>query len=333
MTIDWLRTSLSTLTKPDVSAQKLVQERADTILRPAGALRELDDVAVWMSGWQQTTTPYVSRPAALVFAADHGVAVTGGVSAYPTDVTAAMLKAYQSGKSTLSAFAKIAGAVVHAIDVGVGRPTNDIQVEAAMSHERFDEAISAGRKAVDDLDADLLVIGEMGIGNTTIAAAIAAALLGDKPSAWVGRGTGVDDDGYTRKLTAVEKAVARVSSLTDPLEILRQVGGAELAAMSGAIIAARMRHLPVLIDGYVVTAAALPLFQVDKSALDHCWVGHCSAEPGHRKVLKHLQKPHLLDLNMRLGEGSGAMAAVPLVAMACAGVVDVPTFGEWFGPQ
>jgi nicotinate-nucleotide--dimethylbenzimidazole phosphoribosyltransferase len=266
-----------------------------------------------------------------VFAADHGVAVTGGVSAYPTDVTAAMLKAYQSGKSTLSAFAKIAGASVHAVDVGVGRPTNDIQVEAAMSPQQFDEAISAGRKAVDDLDADLLVIGEMGIGNTTIAAAITAALLGDEPSTWVGRGTGVDDDGYTRKLMAVKKAVARVSDFNDPLEILRQVGGSELAAMSGAIIAARMRHLPVLIDGYVVTAAALPLFQVDKSSLDHCWVGHCSAEPGHRKVLKHLQKSHLLDLNMRLGEGSGAMAAVPLVAMACAGVVEVPTFAEWFG--
>jgi nicotinate-nucleotide--dimethylbenzimidazole phosphoribosyltransferase len=331
MTITWLRTSLSTLTKPDFSAQKLVQERADTILRPAGALRELDDVAVWMSGWQQTTSPCVSRPAALVFAADHGVAVTGGVSAYPADVTAAMLKAYQSGKSTLSAFAKIAGASVHAVDVGVGRPTNDIQVEAAMSPQQFDEAISAGRKAVDELDADLLVIGEMGIGNTTIAAAITAALLGDEPSAWVGRGTGVDDDGYTRKLMAVKKAVARVFDINDPLEILRQVGGNELAAMSGAIIAARMRHLPVLIDGYVVTAAALPLFQVDKSSLDHCWVGHCSAELGHRKVLKHLQKSHLLDLNMRLGEGSGAMAAVPLVAMACAGVAEVPTFAEWFG--
>ena len=177
MTINWLRTSLSTLTKPDLSAQKLVQERADTILRPSGALRELDDVAVWMSGWQQTTTPRVSRPAALVFAADHGVAVTGGVSAYPADVTTAMLKAYQSGNSTLSAFAKIAGASVFAVDVGVGRPTNDIQVEAAMSHQQFDEAISAGRKAVEDLDADLLVIGEMGIGNTTIAAAITAALL------------------------------------------------------------------------------------------------------------------------------------------------------------
>ena len=331
MTATWLRKSLANLPAGNEATRSIVRERANNILRPAGALQKLDDVAIWMAGWQATNQPKVSRPVALVFAADHGVATSSSVSAYPADVTAAMLKAYQSGKSTLSAFAKIAGATVHAVDVGVGRPTQDIQVEAAMSEQRFDEALSAGRNAVEQVDADLLVIGEMGIGNTTVAAAITAALLGGEPSSWVGRGTGVDQQGYERKCLAVDRAVTRVKTIKDPIEILRQVGGAEIAAMTAAIVAARIRRLPVVIDGFVVTSAALPLNQVSKDSLDHCVFSHCSAESGHRKVLEHLNKPYLLDLNMRLGEGSGAMAVVPLIAMACAGVTEVPTFQEWFG--
>lgn len=330
MTLEWLRESLAHLPNPDTESRDAVRMRAENILRPSGALQQLDDVAVWMASWQATVSPSVTRPLAIVFAADHGVA-SDGVSAYPTDVTAAMLKAYNSGSSTLSAFAKIAGAKVTAVDVGVGVPTADIRISAAMSPERFDAALSAGRDAVNQCDADLLVLGEMGIGNTTSAAAITAALLGGDTAQWVGRGTGIDDDGLKRKQDAVAKAVARCADIGDPLEILRQLGGCELAAISGAIVAARMRKIPVIIDGYVVTAAALPLFEMTKNALDHCWVGHCSAEPGHRKVLQHLNKPFLLDLNMRLGEGSGAMATVPLVAMACAGITQVPTFQEWFG--
>ena len=246
-----------------------------------------------------------------------------------------MLAAYRAGKSTVSAFASVAGATVDAIDVGVARPTGDIRVEAALSPERYDEAVAAGRAAVDALDADLLVVGEMGIGNTTAAAAIAAALAaatGDTDAAaWVGRGTGVDDEGFARKRAAVEAAVARIAGVTDPLVIAREVGGAELVAMAAAVVAARHRNIPVVLDGFVVTAAVAPLAAVRADALDHCVVGHCSAEPGHRRLLAVLGKQPLLDLHMRLGEGSGAMAAVPLIAMACAGITDVPTFGEWFG--
>jgi nicotinate-nucleotide--dimethylbenzimidazole phosphoribosyltransferase len=331
MTLEWLHATLAHLPDPDAESQNAVRMRAENILRPSGALQQLDDVAVWMASWQATATPSVIKPVAIVFAADHGVA-RNDVSAYPTEVTAAMLKAYNSGSSTLSAFAKIAGAKVTAVDVGVGMPTKDMRIAPAMSPERFDAALSAGRDAVNKCDADLLVLGEMGIGNTTSAAAITAALLGGDTAQWVGRGTGVDDDGLQRKRDAVAKAVARCAKISDPIEILRQLGGCELAAISGAIVAARVRKIPIIIDGYVVTAAALPLFEVTKNALDHCWVGHCSAEPGHRKVLQHLGKPFLLDLDMRLGEGSGAMAAVPLVAMACAGITQVPTFQEWFGP-
>lgn len=330
MTNRWLRESLERLPTCDQASQNAVRDRASNVLRPTGALQTLDEIAILIAGWHATSAPRITRPAALVFAADHGVA-SSSVSAYPADITASMLKAYQSGKSTLSVFAKIAGATVHAVDVGVGRPTKDIQVEAAMSQQRFDEAITAGRNAVEQLDADLLVLGEMGIGNTTAAAAVTAAILGGQTTSWVGRGTGVDEEGMARKCSAVDRAVTRINEIKDPLEILRQVGGAEIAAMAGALVAARLRRLPVVIDGYVVTSAALPLHQISSTALDHCLFGHCSAEQGHRKVLTHLNKLPILDLSMRLGEGSGAMAAVPLIAMACAGVTEVPTFQEWFG--
>jgi nicotinate-nucleotide--dimethylbenzimidazole phosphoribosyltransferase len=328
--ISWLRATLQHLPAGDQVSADAVRERASTILRPFGALARLDDVAVWVAAWQRTSQPAVQRPAALIFAADHGVAAAQ-VSAYPPDVTSAMLGAYRSGRSTISAFAAVAGATVDAIDVGVGRPTGDIRVEAAMDDARFEEAVAAGRAAVEGLDADLLVLGEMGIGNTTSAAAVAAALGGGEVAAWVGRGTGIDDATLERKQVAVRAAVDRVAGITDPLEVLRELGGTELVAMAAAVIAARERNLPVLIDGYVVTAAAFTLFAASRDALDHCQIGHCSAEPGHRRLLERMDKRPLLELEMRLGEGSGAMAAVPLVAMACAGVTQVPTFGEWFG--
>jgi nicotinate-nucleotide--dimethylbenzimidazole phosphoribosyltransferase len=185
--------------------------------------------------------------------------------------------------------------------------------------------------AVELLEADVLVLGEMGIGNTTTAAAVSAALAGGDIAPWIGRGTGIDHEGLTRKRDAVQIAVDRVAGITDPLEILREVGGAELVAIAAAIVAARLRRLPVLLDGYVVAASAWPLAIARTGALDHCAAGHCSAEPGHRKLLERLGKQPLIDLDLRLGEGSGAMCAVPLVAMACAGITDVPTFGEWFG--
>ena len=326
----WLADALATMPHGDLVAGEAVRARAAEILRPAGALARLDEVAAWMAEWQGTASPAVRKPAALIFAADHGVAAAG-VSKYPIDVTAAMLAAYRAGKSTISAFAAIAGASVSAIDVGVGRPTGDIRFEPAMTHERFDEACTAGRDAVESLDADLLVLGEMGIGNTTVAAAVVAAISGGDVAPWVGRGTGVDDEGLARKRDAVRTAVERIAEVNDPLEVLREVGGAELVAIAAAIVAARLRGLPVLLDGYVVTASALPLCAASSVALDHCQVGHCSAEPGHRALLEQLGKRPLLDLEMRLGEGSGAMAAVPLVAMACAGITEVPTFGEWFG--
>ncbi|MET0145101.1 MAG: nicotinate-nucleotide--dimethylbenzimidazole phosphoribosyltransferase [Ilumatobacteraceae bacterium] len=316
---------------PDEACSAAVHARAAEILRPSGALAWLDELAAWIAGWHRTDRPRIARPAGLIFAGDHGVAAAEAVSAYPTEVTAAMFEAYRQGRSTISAFARHAGATVQAVDVGIGRPTADIRVEAAMTPERFDEIVEIAVDAVDHIDGDLLVVGEMGIGNTTPSAAIAAALAGGETAAWVGRGTGVDDAGLDRKRVAVQQAVRRIAGVTDPLEVLREVGGSELTAIAAAVAAARHRSLPVVLDGYVVTASVLPLVMVEPTALDHCSVGHCSAEPGHRRLLERLGKRPLLDLDMRLGEGSGAMAAVPLLAMACAGITEVPTFAEWFG--
>ncbi|NQY56492.1 MAG: nicotinate-nucleotide--dimethylbenzimidazole phosphoribosyltransferase [Ilumatobacteraceae bacterium] len=326
-----LRDALVDLPQPDAVARDAVHERAAEILRPSGALAWLDEIAAWVAGWQRTPRPSIDRPTGLIFAADHGVAAATKVSAYPTGVTEAMLAAFEDGRSTISAFARIVGADVRAVDVGVGRPTGDIRYEPALDEARFDDIVDTAFAEVDRLDGDLLVLGEMGIGNTTPSAAIAAALAGGEAAAWVGRGTGIDDEGLERKRLAVREAVNRIAGITDPLEILREVGGAELVAIAAAIVAARRRSLPVVLDGYVVTTAALPLAVAAEDALDHCTVGHCSAEPGHRRLLERLGKKPLLDLDMRLGEGSGAMAAVPLIAMACAGVTAVPTFGEWFG--
>jgi nicotinate-nucleotide--dimethylbenzimidazole phosphoribosyltransferase len=316
---------------PDEAAAAAVHDRAAEILRPSGALAWLDELAAWVAGWHRTPRPVVEQPVGLIFAADHGIAAAEEVSAYPTDVTAAMFAAYRQGRSTINAFGRLAGAAVTAVDVGIGRPTEDIRSDAALSPERFDAIVDIAVDAVDTLDGDLLVVGEMGIGNTTASAAIAAALAGGETAAWVGRGTGVDDEGLARKRTAVQQAVRRIAGVHDPLEVLREVGGSELVAIAAAVVAARHRSLPVVLDGYVVTASVLPLVMVNPAALDHCIVGHCSAEPGHRRLLERLGKRPLLDLDMRLGEGSGAMAAVPLVAMACAGIAEVPTFSEWFG--
>lgn len=328
-----LHDRLADLPTCDDAARAAVHERAAHILRPSGALAWLDDIAEWVAGWHRTPRPRIERPVGLIFAADHGIAAATKVSAYPTGVTEAMFSAYRDGRSTITAFARLAGATVTAIDVGIGRPTGDIRHEAALTPERFDELVDIAFEAVDALDSDLLVLGEMGIGNTTPSAAISAALAGGETAAWVGRGSGIDDESLARKRQAVKESVRRIAGITDPLEILREVGGAEIVAITAATVAARHRSIPVVLDGYVVTSAVLPLNEIEPSILDHCTVGHCSAEPGHRRLLERLGKAPLLDLDMRLGEGSGAMAAVPLIAMACAGVTDVPTFQEWFAEE
>lgn len=317
---------LLSLPEPDASAAAVVRNRAERVLRPSGALAQLDEAAVWLAGWQRTTNPGVRRPCAVAFAADHGVAANA-VSAYPAHVTAAMLDALRAGTATLCALARAEQVALTVVDVGVGRPTGDITIEDALDRRRFDEAWSAGESAVAGLDADVVVFGEMGIGNTTAASAVVAALFGGDVAGWVGRGTGVDDSGLARKIAAVETAAGRARGLA-PLEVLRVCGGAELVALAAGILTARCRSLPVVLDGFVVTAAAAVLHAVNPAALDHTIAGHRSPEPGHTRLLEQLGKRPLLDLGLRLGEGSGALLALPLVRLAAAAVVDVATFEE-----
>jgi nicotinate-nucleotide--dimethylbenzimidazole phosphoribosyltransferase len=313
---------LGDLPEPDQRAAARVRSRAASVLRPAGALARLDEVAAWLGGWQRTSEPRVDRPAVVVFAADHGV-VTEDVSPYPSDVTAAMVKAIDEGVATVSAMARDVGASVRVVDVGVGVPTGNLMREPALTEERFAEALESGRDAVGD--TDLLALGEIGIGNTTSAAAVVTALLGGDR---VGPGSGAAGDRLERKRAVVDAAAARARDM-DPVEILRQVGGAELVAMCGAVMEARRRSIPVVLDGFVVAAAVLPLHLLHPGALDHCVAGHRSAEPGHGRLLDELGLSPLLDLEMRLGEGSGAVAAIPLVRLAAASVRDVATFEEW----
>lgn len=328
---EWMVQALADAPTADEEARDAVRRRADDILRPTGALARLDDVAVWTAGWQRTTSPRIERPLGIVFAADHGVA-HAGVSKYPVEVTKAMLDAFATDRSTITALARIAGADLEVVDVGVGHPSGDLRTERAVDDHRFDECVEAARCVVESVETDLFVFGEMGIGNTTAAAALAHALCGGSVEEWVGRGTGIDDDGLTRKIDAVRTAVSRIEGL-DPLSILAEVGGLELVAIAAAILSARQRSTPVVLDGYVVAAAAAVLHAIRPDALDHCVAGHCSAEPGHRRLLAHLGLTPLLDLDMRLGEASGAMIAVPIVRMACAAVTEVPTFAEFFGPS
>ena len=235
----------------------------------------------------------------------------------------------RSGVATANVMAAALGVRLVVIDVGVGRPTADIREEPALSTDRFDTCWEAGRSAVSNLtEVDLLVLGEMGIGNTTAAAAVCAALYGGGAEIWTGRGTGVDDRALARKVAAVDLASRRVDA-AGPLQILRQVGGAELVAIAGATYEARIRSIPVLLDGFVVTSACAALQAVSPGAIAHVFAGHCSAEPGHRILLDKLGLQPILELDLRLGEGSGAMAVLPLVRLAALCVTEVATFGEW----
>lgn len=318
---------LADLPGPDLAARAVVARRAAEVLRPGGALARLDELAVWLAGWQRTDRPRVERPAVLVFVGDHGV-VAEGVSAYGSEINREMLRALRDGVATASVMARQLGARLEAVDVGVGRPTGNLRREPALTAARFDECLAIGRTAVAALDADVVVLGEMGIGNTTAAAAVCASLFGGRPSEWTGRGAGLDDAGLRRKRAVVGAARRRVGA-ADPLDILRQLGGTELAALAGATLEARARSLPVILDGYVVGAAVAPLAVARPGALDHCLAGHVSAEPGHRRLLDRLGMRPLLDLDLRLGEASGGLAALALVRLAAACVTEVATFAEW----
>ncbi|RVT85646.1 nicotinate-nucleotide--dimethylbenzimidazole phosphoribosyltransferase [Rhodobacteraceae bacterium CCMM004] len=326
-TLDDIRAAFADLPEPDAEAISAARARDAVLTKPPGALGRLEQVAAWMAGWQGSDRPRVASPQIVVFAANHGVAARG-VSAFPPEVTAQMVANFEAGGAAINQLAQAFGARldVHALDLD--RPTEDMTEAPAMTEDDLAAAMSAGWAAVAE-DSDLLICGEMGIGNTTAAAALAAALYGGRAEDWTGAGTGVAGKALEAKVATVKAALDRhEAALSDPLEALRRVGGRELAAMAGAILRARHGRVPVILDGFICTAAAAVLERARHGALDHALAGHLSAEGAHAALLDRLGKAPLVSLGLRLGEGSGAAVALGVVQAALACHSGMATFAE-----
>ena len=324
--LDEIRELLRALPGPDREAGAAAAREAQ-LTKPAGALGRLEELAHWLAMWQGRHPPRVERPHAAVFAANHGIAARG-VSAYPATVTEQMVRNFIDGGAAVNQLCAVADADLRVYELALDEPTRDISEAPAMDEADCARAIAYGMMAVEE-GIDVLALGEMGIGNTTSAAALCQGLFGGAAHDWAGRGTGIDDARLAHKIALIEAAVARHRvAAHDPLDLLRRLGGFELAAILGAIMAARLARTPVLLDGYTCTAAAAVLHALDPGALDHCQVAHVSCEPGHGRLLKRLEKRALLDFDMRLGEGSGAVLAIPLLKAACACHDGMATFAE-----
>ncbi len=322
---DDIRDLLRNLPEPDEQAASAVRAHDRALTKPPGALGRLETIAEWVATWQGQYPPQVKRPVVAVFAGNHGV-VAQGVAAYPQAVTAQMVANFQSGGAAVNQICKTFDLGLKVFELALENPTADITEDAALSERDCAATMAYGMEAIAE-GCDLLCIGEMGIGNTTIAAALCNGLFGGDAADWVGPGTGVDAEGLKRKQSAVTRAIElHRAHLADPLEVLRRLGGRELAAMAGAILAARINRVPVLIDGYVASAAAAVLFKANSAALDHCIFAHLSAEPAHARLLQKLGKEPLLNLGMRLGEGSGAALAAGIVKAAVNLHNDMATF-------
>ena len=325
--LEAFRTILSDLPDADQSARNAATERNGQLTKPPGALGRLEDLAIWYAGWRGEAAPQIAHPQVAVFAGNHGVAAQG-VSAFPPEVTEQMVANFQAGGAAINQLSNAFGATmtVHALELD--RPTRDFTQGAAMDEGEVLAALGVGWDAVDS-SADLLVTGEMGIGNTTPAAAIACALFGGEAADWVGRGTGIDDAGLANKARVVAEGIAlHRAHLDDPLEVLRRLGGREIAAMTGAIARARVERIPVILDGFICTAAAAVLERAAPGALDHAVAGHVSAEGAHARMLRELGKEPLLSLGLRLGEGSGAALAIGILKGAIACHSGMATFAE-----
>lgn len=324
---DDIRALLPLMPEADEESVTAVRARDATLTKPEGSLGRLEELAQWLAAWQGRPDPRASRPLVCVFAANHGV-VAQGVSAYPPAVTRAMLENFAAGGAAVNQICAAFDIGLKVFELALDIPTGDITQEAALDEAAAAATFAFGMEALAG-GADVLALGEMGIGNTTVAAAIYHGLYGGEARDWVGRGTGVDDPGLARKVDAVARAVAlHKDHLRDPLELMRRLGGREIAAIAGAIMAARIERVPVVLDGYVVCAAAAILHALDPSALDHCRAGHLSAEGAHGEVLRRLGLTPILDLGMRLGEGSGAALALAVVKAAAACHSDMATFTQ-----
>jgi len=351
----WLASVPARIGPLDERAMAAARTRLDRLTKPPGSLGRLESLAIQVAGITGLDIPSLEHPAVVVFAADHGVAARG-VSAYPSDVTGQMVANFVGGGAAINVLARLAGASVVAVDVGVAGPipgpdgpdgpaastgarlvsarvasgSHDMTVEPAMSHAEASAAIEVGRSIVMELigdGRDLIAVGEMGIGNTTAASALAAVFTGRPASEVTGRGTGLDDAAVALKIAVVESALDRHRpDPADPLGVLAAVGGLEIAALVGALLACAESNVPVVLDGFITGAAALVAASIAPATAERMIASHRSAEPGHRAVLECLALEPLLDLGMRLGEGSGAALALPLVRAATTVLAEMATF-------
>src|SRR3954469_5221715 len=332
------------ISAPAPSARAAAFKRQARLTKPAGALGRLEDLSVWAAGVQGRCPPTrFERVRVVLIAADHGIA-QAGVSAYPAEVTAQMVANFVAGGAAVNVLARETGASVRVVDVGVSvdvagadnrykvcRGTRPIDTEDALDGEQLAAALRAGVAIIDDevdSGADLIVPGDMGIGSTTPCAAVTAALLGLSAEATTGRGTGVDDATLARKRTAVTSAIARLGGSTDPLRVVGAIGGADLATMTAMLLAAAARRTPVLLDGVVSCTAALVAARIAPQARDWWLAGHRSSEPAQRASLDALGLAPVVDLELRLGEGTGALVALPVLQMAIAPLAEMATVDE-----
>jgi len=319
--------ALADLRARDRQAEDAARERQAMLTKPAGSLGRLEDIAIFFAGWQGKARPRIASARAAIFAGNHGVTVHG-VSAFPASVTAQMVGNFKAGGAAINALAGAAGMELKIVALDLDRPTADFTVAPAMSESECLDALNAGADAVVD-DLDLLAVGEMGIGNSTAAAALCARSFGGGAAPWVGPGTGVDRDGIARKTEVVARAIAfHADAPYSAFETLRRVGGREIAAIAGAVVRARQLGVPVVLDGFISCSAVAPLAADNVAITDHCIAGHCSAEPGHAGLLEKLGLSPLLALGMRLGEGSGAAVATGVIRAALAAHDQMATFAE-----
>jgi nicotinate-nucleotide--dimethylbenzimidazole phosphoribosyltransferase len=322
-----IRTLLAQFPSPDLEAGTAAASRQTQLTKPAGSLGRLEELAIWLATWQARHPPRLDHPRTLVFAGNHGVAARG-VSAYPASVTAQMVQNFIAGGAAVNQLCRVFDAGLKVYEMNLDTPTGDIAVEPAMSEEECAKAMAYGMMAVET-GIDALALGEMGIGNTTAAAALCAGLFGGSAEMWTGPGTGVAGAALEAKRRVVAEAAAlHRPAAHDPFGMLRRLGGLELAAITGAVMAARLGRVPVVLDGFASTAAAAVLFAADPHALDHCVVAHLSAEPGHRRLLEQIGQRPLFDLGMRLGEASGATLAFAVLRAAVACHTGMATFAE-----
>ncbi len=322
-----MRRILAEFPAPDLASGTKAAERERQLTKPAGALARLEEIAQWLATWQGRHPARIDHPRVAVFAGNHGVAALG-VSAFPPEVTRQMVLNFQAGGAAINQLCRNADADLRVYEMNLDQPTRDFTQAEALGEEEAARAMAYGMTAIEP-GIDLLCLGEMGIANTTSAAAIAAALFGGGGGDWAGPGTGVAGAQLRRKAEVIDLGLARHRDrFQDPFQVLASLGGLELAAIAGAIMAARMARVPVLLDGFACTAAAAILFKAKVGALDHCLVAHCSAEPGHRRLLALMGKQPLLDLGLRLGEASGAALAIPIIRAAAACHAGMATFAE-----